>query len=102
MAKGALVFKIFRADRSFRKALKAAVLVTLYLLLIASLIAVVGSASAWLATRSASTYLARSHWFWVVLFVTLLFFYSYFLLRRFRLIRWRLLQDLKAIPIVSP
>ena len=102
LIKGGLFLKVYRRQKSLSKALRSVTNITYCLIGIAGTIAAMIFVSGLLSKLLASAYWSRAHWFWISILLFLLLGYSYLLLNRFGLVCWKLIADLKAIPIVSP
>jgi len=56
----------------------------------------------WIPILLKTTYWERSHWFWVSLIIFIVFGIGAMVMWEKNLISWKMLQDLKTIPLVSP
>ena len=102
LIKGGLFFRLYRKQKSISKAIKSVAIITYYLVGIAASAAAIIYLAGLLSRLISSSYWERTHWFWISISLFLILGYAYLLLKNFGLIRWKLLADLKAIPIVSP
>ncbi len=102
IVKGVMAIRIYSLQRSGVKALNAVILVSFYL---AAALGVLGLAlwlAHWLQSLFSTTYWAKAHWFWVSSLLLIAFVLLGYVIHRKKLVSWSMLQDLKAVPIVSP
>lgn len=99
---GMFLSQINARDGSARKAANAVILISLYLVFALSSI----GAAVWVASAMrrliGTTYWTEAHWFWIASVLGVVFIFTGARIHRAELVSWRMLEDLKAIPIVSP
>jgi hypothetical protein len=100
--KGGMFIRIYSRQDSGTKARNAVLLVSFYLAVAVTAVAAVVWVSQWLKGLFSTAYWQSSRWFWLSAILMLAFSILGYLLRAKKLISWNMLQDLKAIPIVSP
>lgn len=94
--------RLLELGASEQESWKFVVRVSFYLLVVLSTIGGSIWFGVWLSKIFKSQYWQDSHWFWVSAIVLLIFGHTFSLMRSSGLISWKMLQDIKAIPIISP
>lgn len=100
--KGGMALRIYRIQDSKEKAKRIVILVSFYLAVCLFSIGLLVKISEWLSSLFSGHYWQESHWFWIGLVIFIMFSILGFIIWRMGLLNWKMLQDLKAIPIVSP
>lgn len=102
VSKGGMWVRVKSHQKSSVKAWKAVGLVTYYLMMTIATISFALFIIYWFRNLVSTVYWAKMHWFWESAFLLLLFIFPAYAFHRRALLTWPVLQDLKAIPIVSP
>ena len=100
--KGGMFIRIYSRQDRGTKARNAVILVSFYLAIALTTVGAAVWASEWLRDFFSTAYWQSSRWFWISSVLLLIFAILGYVLQTKRLISWNMLQDLKAIPIVSP
>lgn len=93
---------LYSNRRSVREVVDSIVRISFYVIIIIGLSFVLIFLGKLLISFFSNSYWDSAHFFWVALFIFLILGFAGLLLYKYGLISWQLLDDLKAIPIVSP
>ena len=93
---------VYGLQVSRKKAINTVIIISVNLCLFFSIIGSAIKVVSWMSALSVSSYWQYSHWFWVSLVLLIVFGLVGFQLWINEFISWKMLQDLKTIPITSP
>jgi hypothetical protein len=100
--KGGMFLRIYSRQDRGTKARNAVLLVSFYLAVALTTVAAAVWVSQWLRTFLSTPYWQSARWFWTSSVLLVAFAILGYVLHSKKLISWNMLQDFKAIPIVSP